>query len=76
LNLVSNEIIKEPEPIVVPDLIKKTSQKAKPKFDLSINTEETTNQDTKQHPQTVTAVAKPLEITDNFEHLKTQASYI
>jgi len=41
LNLASNEIIKEPAPIPVqPELAKKPSQKAKPKFDLSIDTDE------------------------------------
>jgi hypothetical protein len=47
LNLVSNEIIKEPEPIVVPELVKKPSQKAKPKFDLSITTDESGTQEVK-----------------------------
>ena len=73
MNLVSNEIIKEPEPIVVPELVKKPSQKTKPKFDLSINTEESSIQEVK-HPAPVTAVAqpsKPLELNDNFDHLKT-----
>jgi hypothetical protein len=41
LDLASNEIIKViPPPVVVEELVKKHSIKGKPKFDLSINTEE------------------------------------
>ena len=78
MNLGVNEIIKEPEPI--PDLVKKpSSQKAKPKFDLSITTDETSAQQEVKPPVTAQPQhSKPLELTDNttFEHLKTQASYI
>jgi hypothetical protein len=40
LDLASNEIIKVIPPPVVEELVKKPSLKGKPKFDLSINTEE------------------------------------